>query len=544
MITFLDDPFITYNNHEITVGLIASRSSFLIFQNNYIGNPQDGVAPGTLVDSVTDIPNSFPLGICRCLNEKDENQAKCYHKQSGLSLFDILNKNNHLSLQERRETQNHNNIRTSTRSGPVIKNCHNPSHQNNNNYQDKIQSSYNILGINIMIGFDNEEKENQDTNNCKYDPNVNFSSSSNSVTMLSPRIYISDDPWETQFTDNHDNGIHNNLDDGRYLTELFETATNERVVIPSNSYSYESDINTNTNSVLMNFPRIYISDLWETQPPYNYHNDTDEVGRFSTEVSNTATNERVVIPSDPWAMDKLGTVNISAANDETGPTIVERYDVSDKQKESSLLIFDSDTNTNTNITEVDCSGFDDMWMEEKLNYCDNSEEKSTIKDCYGDTIYNDYDEDDDDDDDDEDDDGDDDGDEDDDDFDDGNYSFATPPEATFETFDTISLLTYGSFIEDEMSTTSEDKHENSYIIEIMDDLSVMKEKDNFLVVQRFPVGKDVEMCLDQKMQDLNDVDITFLVSSKQKDEKEDDDDDENGNKFGRFLTPLFLDRVL
>jgi len=521
MTTFLDDPFITYsNNHEITVGSIAPRSSFLIFQNNYIVNPpfQDGVAPDALVDSVIDVPNSFPLGICRCLNDNEENQVKCNHKQLGLSLFDMINTNNHHSLKRKRETQNHNNILTSTRSSPVITNCHNPSHQNNN-------SSNNILRFNINI---------------------------NSVTMHSPRIYISDDPWETQSPYNHDNKTDNNHEDGRFLTDLFETVTNERVVIPSNSYNYDSDMNTNTNCdavdynynydsdintdtncVAVDLPKIYIGgNLWETQPLYNHQNGTNEGGLFSTET----TNKRVVIPSDPWAMDKLGTINMSAANDETRPTIVGRYDFSDKKKESSLLIIDSDANTNTNITEVDGSGFD-MWMEEKLSYCDNSEEKSSaIKDGYGDIIYND----------DEDDDGDGDDDDDDDDDDDGddNYSFATPPEATFETFDNISLLTYGSFNEDEISTTSEDENKNRYI-EIMDYLSGMKENENFVVLHRFPVDEDGEGYLDQKVQDLNVVDITFVVSSNQKDEKEedddDDDDDENGNKFRRFLTPLFLD---
>merc|ERR1712238_406504 len=153
---------------------------------------------------------------------------------------------------------------------------------------------------------------------------------------------------------------------------------------------------------------------------------------------------------------------------------------------------------------------------------------STIKDGYSDIIYND----------------DEDGDGDDDDDDDGDdiFSLVTPPEATFETFDNISLLTYGSFNEDEISTTSEDENKNRYI-EIMDYLSGMKENENFVVLHRFPVDEDGEGYLDQKVQELNVVDVTFVVSSNQKDEKEevDDDDDENGNKFRRFLTPLFLD---
>ncbi|MGK3740851.1 MAG: hypothetical protein ACI90V_007701 [Bacillariaceae sp.] len=430
--------------------------------------------------------------------DESETRAK-YKKLLGLRTSNtMIGENNHTSsLVEEKEIQNRDNHSTTSTQSATI-NFHSPSSHNNHHNHHKNHCSCNTINrLNITICSDYEDKGNLNINNnyyYYYDTNRNI----NIINMDIPKIRISDNPWETSCEETQSPNANAN-EDRRFSTsspEMFDTVTN-------------------------------------------------------------ANEGRIVIPSDPWELDKLLDTVVVADDDETGPTTVETFDFSDKKNEASLFFVDSDTDTDTSV--------DGFWMEGKLKYLaiefDIDEDNSTCtsKDGHFATPHDD----DVDDDVEEDVEDDDDVDDDDDDDDDDESSFATSLGVTFENFDTVSMLTEESL--DERSITSEDLDEdkdmhsmNLYTIVPSDDVSVFTEDVSFLVLQPFPDEEGGELCFDQETQDSNVVDIMFLLSLNQTDEKEgdgddDDEEEENGNQLresslllyfsnddnGMFLSPQF-----
>jgi hypothetical protein len=543
MVPLLDAPLITYNNndnHEITAGPgpIASMYSFLTMKKNCTEEPSrfrkyklktvlhadDGsngrkikrlfstflthvlfrssisishtehyVGPNGIPDTVTD---SFDESENQ---DKSETRAK-YKKQLGLRTFNTMTveNNNHGSLVEERETQNRDNhSKTSTQSATL--NLHIPSHNSHHNHHKNLCSYNTITRLNTTICSDYEDKVNLNINNNS-NSNCDTNSNSNS-SMSTSKIYISDNPWETRWEETQSPNANAN-EDRRFSTsspEMFETVV------------------TNVNE------------------------------------------RRITIPSDPWELDKLlaagSSTVVAADDDETGPTTVETFALSDKKNETSLFFVDSETDTSV----------DGFWMEDKLKYLaiefDIDEENSACSSKDGlfatphDDDVDDYDDEEDDDDDVDDDD--DDVEDDDYDDDDKSHSYASSLEDTFENFETISMLTEESL--GEKSTTSEEMdvdtnvHSlNLYTIVPSDDVSVITEDGSFLVLQPFSVDEGEDVYFDQESQDSHVVDTMFLLNLNQNDEKEADDDDEeeeekgnqllldfSNNDNGMFFTPQF-----